>query len=233
MCILWSMTAAPGRGRPRETRSIFAGIDIGAVSLHCAALDEHGRLVCSGLFAASNVGDLLPWLEGAQAVAVDAPAQLSTAPHDDDQSLSLKFRPARCAEIALARDFGYWVPWVTPRENPSPWMATGLRVHDQLQALRIPVLEMFPYAGFRELADGAKLPKKQTVAGVEARVALLRHAGVQVEHLQMWSHDSIDAVLGALVALHYHRGIARSAGCGHDESAIWLPLPSVTVAEAG
>jgi predicted nuclease with RNAse H fold len=201
----------------------FVGIDVGAQSLHCARLDERGRPSGASVFSAGRVDDFCAWLDGAAVVSIDAPAQLSTAPHGDDPTLSPKFRMARCAEIALGRDFGYWVPWVTPADKPSPWMATGLRVHEQLQELRVPILETFPYAGFRELANRTRPPKKQTVAGAEARVTLLRQAGVQVEHLQMWSHDSIDAVLGALVALHYHRGTARRAGCGHDDSAIWLP----------
>lgn len=39
------------------------------------------------------------------------------------------------------------------------------------------------------------------------------------------SHDVLDALAATLVALDRSRGRARRVGCGHDDSAIWLPGP--------
>jgi predicted nuclease with RNAse H fold len=203
---------------------MFAGIDLGGDWLHCVSLDGDGRLARSGLLPAGQLDRVIDWAAKAQVLAVDAPAQLSVAPHINDETLSPKFQRARCAEIALGRERRVWVSWVTPLECPeSGWISTGLRVHEALQELGVPVLEIYPHGGYRELAGGAQLPKKQTAEGLQARARLLIAAGVQGDHLDMWSHDGLDALLGALVALHYGRGDAIRIGCGHDESAIWLP----------
>ncbi len=39
----------------------------------------------------------------------------------------------------------------------------------------------------------------------------------------MWSHDSLDALMAALIARDRTEGRAEMVTCGHDESAIWLP----------
>ena len=62
------------------------------------------------------------------------------------------------------------------------------------------------------------------------RVELLQARGIADPQLAMWSHDALDALLAALVARDYGEGRAQRVGCGHDESAIWLPAaapPSV------
>jgi predicted nuclease with RNAse H fold len=101
-------------------------------------------------------------------------------------------------------------------------METGLAVYEALTRSGRVLLEVYPYAGFRQLAGGP-LPRKTTAAGRTQRVTLLRSAGVRRGHLKLWSHDSIDALLGALVARQYADGKALKATCGHDDSAIWLP----------
>jgi predicted nuclease with RNAse H fold len=207
--------------------SLIAGIDIGADQLHCVAMNDEYVVAKTEIFTASEMSQLGDWLQEASAVAVDAPAQLSTAPHEGDLTLSPKFRSARCAEIALGRDFGSWVPWVTPTEAPDGgWIATGLAVFQALRTRGIGVVEFFPWAGYRELVRPARLPKKQTVEGVRVRVEALRAAGITERDLGMWSHDGLDALLGALIARDYMAGNARRAACGHDESAIWLPAPT-------
>ena len=160
-------------------------------------------------------------------MAIDAPAQLSTAPHRDDPELNGKFRTGRCAEIALGREHGSWVPWVTPTAGgPTPgWMATGFAVYEALRNGPYNVIEVYPYAGFRALAQGSPLPRKQTADGLRARIELLARAGVAAEQVAMWSHDGLDALLGALVALQVASSNAVRVTCGHDDSAIWLPHP--------
>jgi predicted nuclease with RNAse H fold len=201
------------------------GIDVGAERLHCVAIDDSRRLVDAALFAPSERPDLLRWLESAQCVAIDAPSSLSSSPHADEPGLSPKFRAARCAEIALGREWRIWVPWVTPTPAmPVPsWMRVGLRLFDAVEDAGHTAIEVFPYAGFRALAGGSRLPSKSTIAGIKARALLLQGAGASVPSFLVSSHDLLDAALAALVALHHRRGIATSVGCGHDDSAIWLP----------
>lgn len=206
---------------------MYVGIDVGAQRLHCVAIDAGGGVMSVALLAADELDALVEWAREARVVCIDAPAQLSSAPHRDDDPLTLsrKFLPGRCAEIALGREYGCWVPWVTPLvgdETPG-WMRAGLAVFDALSRSGIRTQEIYPHAGFRELADRAKLPNKQTTSGATARVALLRQSGIRADHLEMWSHDSIDACLGALVALQCETGEGQPVGCGHDASAIWLP----------
>src|SRR4051794_8381082 len=187
------------------------GVDVGAVKLHAVALP----LDVQGF---DDVRALARWAAGADAVAIDAPAQLSTRPHAADAGLAPKFRAARCGEIALGREHGYWVPWVGPADPPEGgWLAMGLAAHAALPG----ALEAYPYAGFRELAGGAQLARKQTREGRAQRAALLRGVGVAAE--DAWSHDTLDAALCAVVAADHADGRARRVSCGHDDSAIWLP----------
>jgi predicted nuclease with RNAse H fold len=183
------------------------------------------------LVAAAEVSALARAFASARAVAVDAPAKTSSAPHRLDTTLSPKFQLARCAEIALGREHRSWVPWVAPTTRPaSGWMETGFALYDALAGVDAPALEVFPYAGFRALAAGRRLPKKSTIEGINARVELLQARGIAVPRLATWSHDALDALLAALVARDYGEGRAQRVSCGHDDSAIWLPnaLPAAS-----
>jgi len=204
---------------------VHFGIDVGANRLHCVALDTGRRVVGAWLLDARELDRVVEVVTGARAVMVDAPAQVSAMPHrDDPRPLSPKFRSARCAEIALGLEHRSWVPFVAPAERPaSGCIATGLSVFDALADAGVPAFEMFPFAGYRALARGLPLPKKITVAGIRTRVELLLEAGVSAPQALMWSHDGLDALLGALVAVDQAQGRALRVTCGHDESAIWLP----------
>jgi predicted nuclease with RNAse H fold len=200
----------------------FAGIDVGARELHCAALDDRRRVVDVATLPAG--GPVRKWCEEAAVVAIDAPQAPSTTPHAVDAALPPKFRRARCAEIALGREHGHWVPWVAPAGPPfPPWMETGFAVYRDLDGGR-ELLEVYPHAGFRELAGGRRLERKQTAAGRRERARLLARAGVRALSAgDPPSHDRLDALMAALIAWEHSRGLARSAGCGHDDSTIWLP----------
>jgi predicted nuclease with RNAse H fold len=201
-----------------------SGIDVGVDRLHAVAVDEELRVVRSAVFAALELRALVDCLDDSAVIAIDAPAQLSTAPHADEEALSPKFRLARCAEIGLGRDFGIWVPWVTPTTAPeSGWMATGFALYRELRAAGADPIEVYPHGAFRVLVRPAPLPKKQTVPGIQARVAALQKLGIDEPSLAMWSHDGLDALVGAVVARGHAEGTARAATCGHDGSAIWLP----------
>lgn len=202
------------------------GIDVATERLHCVALDNDGALVGGRVFAARDLGALAAWAAPAEIVAIDAPAALSTAPHGDDGSLSPKFRRARCAEIALGLEHGIWVPWTSPTGPPVPgWIATGLELFSALgTSLPAELIEVYPYGGFRVLTRPQRLAKKTSVAGARERIAALRAAGLRTsEDLGLWSHDTTDAALAAIVALQKRSGAAVPVTCGHDDSVIWLP----------
>jgi hypothetical protein len=98
-------------------------------------------------------------------------------------------------------------------------MEVGIAIH---QAVGSRAIEVYPYAGFRTLA-GQTPPKKGTYAGTRDRVQLLIAAGVTGTNLAMWSHDGLDALVAARIALDHTCGTAQRISCDHDESAIWLP----------
>jgi predicted nuclease with RNAse H fold len=203
---------------------VWAGVDVGARRLHFVVLDIRSRVASAEVVPASGRDRLLELAAPVVGVAVDSPGAWSSAPHAGDETVSRKFRLGRCSEIALGREYGIWVPWSTPPEPaPGTWMATGIGLFDTLRAAGHDPVEAYPYGGFRLLAGG-RLPKKTTVEGRSARVALLRSAGVEVDGLEK-SHDFLDAALVALVARQRSLGTARVATCGHDQSGIWLPAP--------
>ena len=199
-------------------------MDVGAARLHCVLLAGGGQVADVCVLDPGDDEGVRRMLVKAALAAVDAPAALSRAPHAGDAALSPKFRLARCAEVALGREHGIWVPWVTPDdcERAPRWMQVGLDLFALARAAGCPVIEVFPHAGFRRLAQGAPLPRKSMRAGTERRAELLRFAGVQADGLETWSHDALDACLAALVAARSARGEATAVTCSHDDSAIWL-----------
>jgi predicted nuclease with RNAse H fold len=203
----------------------YVGIDVGSDRIHCVAVDGSGHVVEVGLFGAADLAVAVEWAAGATTVAIDAPAALSTAPHGDEVGRrSAKFRFARCAEIDLSERLGIWVPWVTPRslESCRPWMQVGLRLFEAFAAAGQSAIEVYPHGAF-SILSGTPLPKKTTPAGILARAAVLERPGTDDRHLRLWSHDSLDAAISAVVARDHAEGRARPAGCGHDASTIWLP----------
>jgi predicted nuclease with RNAse H fold len=203
----------------------LVGVDVGARTLHCAGTDPSGVSLDHAVLSADDRGALASWCAGAAVVAIDAPERPSTAPHADDRTLAPKFRAARCAEIELGRRHGIWVSWVAPGEPPFPgWMESGFRAFEALRRPGGPeLLEVYPHAGFRELAGGRPLASKRTAAGRRERASLLARAGLAGDGVEALSHDAIDALVAALTARDRAYGGARRVTCGHDGSAIWLP----------
>ncbi len=202
------------------------GIDVGARRHHAVVLDEHARVTDAVTFAASDVGAVVTWADGAAAIGIDSPDRWSTAPHAGNASLSPKFRTARCGEIALGATHGIWVPWTTPvTPSPGTWLSAGIDLFAALRAGGHDPFEVYPHGVFRVLNDGGRPPPKRTTEGREARIRLLEAAGVAAVWAEMGGHDLVDATAAALVALHRAQGRARPATCGHDGSAIWLPDP--------
>jgi hypothetical protein len=191
------------------------GIDLGAHVVWAVAA-EHGRIVDGAAFGVAELDALAAWC-GDATVAIDAPAGGSEGHHVDDETLAAKFRPARCAEVALRR-YGYAVSWVTAAGPHPPWVEAGFAVYAALAHLS--PLEVFPHAVFSELLGG-RPPPKQTLAGRRARLSVL-DLPVGAE---LWGHDGIDAAAACRVAIDHTLGTARAVGCDDHEggSLMWLP----------
>ena len=195
--------------------------------MHLVAL-RGGRVVAGDVLPSDDVAAVVRWVrfvgDDVVRVAVDAPSALSPLVHAGDDTLAPKFRAARCGEIALGRDAGVWVPWVSPPADRSlpvaGWIEVGLRLFEGLAAAGYEAVETYPHAVFRSLAGGARVPAKSTAAGLRRRVELLRAAGVAEVTFPLWGHDGLDACAAALVAAAPD---PRVLTCGHDGSSIWLP----------
>jgi hypothetical protein len=197
------------------------GIDLGAQVVWAVAAE--GRQVVAGDTFGVDPGELArlrAWCADASAVAIDAPAGPSEGRHVDDAALGTKFRPARCAEVALGRA-GYWVSWVTGAGPHKPWMEVGFAVYAALDDLA-PV-EVFPFAVFAELL-GRRPPRKDTLLGRRARLDALRTRLELPATAALWGHDGIDAAGACVVAADVAAGRARRVACGdHEGSAMFLP----------
>lgn len=202
----------------------WVGADVSATSIHGVEIDRGGSVVDVCEIGADELFRFVDWARRAEVVAVDAPAQLSMGAHRSDPELAPKYRAARCAEIALGREHRVWVPWVAPEACPEAgWIRVGLRLFAELRDAGRDAIEVFPYAGFRLLAGGSPLPKKTSRAGRARRIELLGQAGIRERTMAAWGHDALDAALAALIAQGASLGGSFRVGCGHDDSAIWLP----------
>lgn len=197
--------------------------------MHVVAVGEGGDVVAADVLPAGAVDEVVVWLRTLERpvrrVAVDAPSALSPGAHGDDVALAPKFRAARCGEIALGREVGVWVPWVSPpvgapAAGVAGWIAVGLALFDAVGAAALEAVETFPHAVFRVLSRGERIPAKSSPAGRARRVELLRAAGVREATLPLWGHDGLDATAAALVAADPAPAVVT---CGHDGSSIWLP----------
>jgi hypothetical protein len=209
------------------------GIDVGAALVHLVAVDDGGRVVAGDVLPAGDPAAVVDWAASVgdvRRVAVDAPSALSPLAHADDATLAPKFRAARCGEIALGREVGVWVPWVSPPASApaadvAGWIAVGLSLFGALAAAGFEAVETYPHAVFRALAGGERIPGKTTPEGRRRRIELLRQAGIVEPTLPLWGHDGLDACAAALVAA---APSPRIVTCGHDGSSIWLPAASVS-----
>jgi predicted nuclease with RNAse H fold len=192
------------------------------------ALDEGGHVRAGDVLGAADMDGVVAMVRAlgpVRRIAIDAPSALSPGAHADDLTLPPKFRAARCGEIALGREDGVWVPWVSPpasaaTDGVAGWIRIGLSLFDALGAAGFECVETYPHGVFRALAGGVRIPGKSTPDGRRRRVELLRAAGVVEPTLPLWGHDGLDACASALVAASAG---PRVLTCGHDGSSIWLP----------
>jgi len=207
------------------------GIDLGARALHLVVVEgpAHGlAVVDTAVVLPDEVATLTEVCAGAAAIAIDAPSDPSIATHAGDESLSPKFRVARCGEIALGQQHRCWVPWVTPRADADTpgWMQVGYRAWSGLRDAGHGPIEVYPSGAFTALA-GARLPKKSTPAGLRARIDLLGRFAEFPTSAADWGHDTIDATVAALIAAWRATDgpvvAARHDHVGEDGSAIWIP----------
>jgi predicted nuclease with RNAse H fold len=177
---------------------------------------------------ADDADAVVAWIgDDVPRVAIDAPSALSALAHADDESLAPKFRVARCGEIALGREAGIWVPWVSPCEGDevAPWIAVGLSLFFAFAEAGVDAVETYPHGVFRRLAGRERIAPKSSAEGRAQRIGLLRAAGVREVTLPLWDHDGLDALAAALVAADPS---AEAVTCGHDGSAVWLPTTPVS-----
>jgi hypothetical protein len=210
----------------------WLGIDLGASALHAVVLTpvrrKRSRVEVATTAPAGDIPAVVELAAGCDAVAVDAPSELSTAPHAGDSTLSAKFRTARCGEIALGTRGRIWVPWTTPADPDSvpAWMQVGFDVWSALRGAGHAPIEVYPHGVFAQLAGGERLAKKTRPDGHAQRVALLREHVDLPPGVELWSHDGVDAAAAALVARWSTDGRAEPFGHGEagcDRSAIWQP----------
>lgn len=207
------------------------GIDLGASTVHVVVVAGPARaratVADARTFDASDPSSVVALADGAAEIAIDAPAELSTAAHRDDATISNKFRTARCGEIALGQQAKIWVPWVTPWDAAKVpgWMQVGFDLWRALRGAGHEPLEVYPSGVFTTLA-GKRLPKKSTRAGLRARIALLEPHVELPDAIEMWSHDGLDALGAAVTARQKWAGVAIRIAHAEptcDGSAIWLP----------
>ncbi|MGI8999099.1 MAG: DUF429 domain-containing protein [Candidatus Limnocylindria bacterium] len=210
----------------------MAGVDISGRAAHVVVMDG-GTIASAGIWPTDDLVNLADDLAACEVVAIDSPDRWSLGAIPEHGGLSPKFVAARCAEFELARSHRYWVPWVTPLEPQSvedrakyAWMARGMELFRLLHA-RSTAIEVYPNSIYRRLAKGSVVPPKSQLAGLAMRVELLRGVGVKAPHLEMWSHDSLDAAAAATVAWAHSQGWAERVSCDHDGSAMWLPPAAV------
>ena len=188
----------------------FVGIDVGARRFHVATSDGH-------VVALGDIADVADACDGAERIAIDAPAEPATGRiHDGDHSP--KFAVARCNEIAAGEQLGVWVPWVTPTLTDAPsWMLAGFALWDTLRALGHEPIEVYPAGQFWLLNGRRWPPRKSTPEGRAARRALL------APHVRTDSddHDELDALMAAVVARGPSRWVAHAADAC-DGSTIWV-----------
>lgn len=206
----------------------WVGLDIGAKKIHAVTLARgpESRLlfVDADVFAPTDVERIRLFIARAVSVVIDAPAQLSTAPHEDEVGWPDKFRLARCAEVNLWLA-GLAPPFVAPQvgQPVPPWMQVGLDMHRLVAGDGIQAIETYPTGAFKWLAPGSLAPKA-TPRGIRERAeAVAMFVAMPVEALLTWSIDALDAAIAAVAAHHLALGIAAEFGCGHDESRIVLP----------
>lgn len=202
----------------------------GGARLHVVVLDDSAQIVEAHIWAASETSAAAESLVSCDVVAIDSPDRWSPGMLPEHAHRSPKFAGARCAEFALGQSFGIWVPWVTPPE-PLPnhhtytryeWMRRGMELFARLDG-KPEAIEVYPHSIYCALAGTRTLRSKSTLRGVKRRVELVRGRGITERDLEMWSHDSLDALAAAVVALDRQRGMGREVTCGHDGSAMWLP----------
>jgi predicted nuclease with RNAse H fold len=202
------------------------GIDLGASRIDVVSLTGTGPAWST--IPATEIDTVVERVRAAAMIAIDAPAELSTAPHRHDGAVNAKFRTARCGEIALGEQARVWVPWVTPADPAlvPPWMEVGFALWRALRAAGHDPLEVYPAGAFHALA-GTRLPRKTTAAGRRARLEILATAiALPASVAHRWTHDALDACAAAVTASHHRAGTARRFGHAAptcDASSIWLP----------
>jgi hypothetical protein len=214
---------------------VHVGVDVSGEGFHLVGLrrsDDALVVAVARLVPRAELPDLVALCSAADVVAIDAPDRTSSAVHADDPAYRDRYphrRWGRCCDIASLEDRAPTVAWSTPTEvDPSSWMGAGIELWDALRAARPrPELrEVYPHASFTVL-NGARPPSKTTIAGLRARIGILRRCGVALpDTAGLWAHDGLDATVAALVAALPEDEL-RPLGDQHcprwDGTVLWRP----------
>ena len=102
-----------------------------------------------------------------------------------------------------------------------PWVLRCIELHETFRKLRIPSIEVYPYATKRLLL-GQRPPRKNTACGKAVVVDLLRRHGLRDEMLDQRSHHEHDALLAALTAKLFCEDHCEKLG-NAEEGFIYIP----------
>lgn len=200
------------------------GVDLSAQAFHVVVVE--GGAVAGGAVT-DSAEEVVALAAGADRIGIDAPAAPSLGVHAGDPAALPKLRAGRCGELAAAEQLGIWVAFVTGADGANPaWMANGFRLWSALTDAGQAPIEVYPAGSF--WLDARRWPpKKATPAGLAARRAILaRHLSLP-PFVELWGHDSLDALCAAAVAAQGHAALrAGHDDPGCDGSAIWFLNPA-------
>ncbi len=192
-------TARSSPSRSRQTRSVWAGVDVGGrrKGFHAALIDSQSLL--AGPMRLASVAEVVAWLlsRAPRLVAVDSPR--SAAPNGclsrpEERQLArevcgIRYTPAR----ALLETNAYY-----------EWILHGFELYRGLENAALPAIECFPTASWTRWA-GRRGAKTRASWSREA-LAGLGLAGVPTRT----SQDARDAVAAAVTARCHDLGSTRS-----------------------
>lgn len=233
---------------------ISCGIDVGLHRQHLCTLDADGRATHHEPGPVADIVAVIRALGPDAVVGIDSPAQgtagLLAAGAPLRAQLGLEgtaYRTARVSDWQLIRRGLPLYPVPPAGTEPSGWQAWMARGYELFAALdglgRFAPEPDARCAGRADLADGRvfetypdavfcallgeRPPPKRTRAGMAARRAALRGAGVD-DDLQARTHDQLDACAAALTARALAAG--RASWLGHRAEGV-LVVPVAALAD--
>ncbi|MDZ7261300.1 MAG: DUF429 domain-containing protein [candidate division KSB1 bacterium] len=173
----------------------------------------------------------LPYKDNLYAIGLDGPCKLPQGlfPCCFDQNgrhcnhTQPEGKKGRLCERQLAQ-MGIGCFFTTKRAFARGWVLRSLNLFEKLTQAGFPVLEIYPY-GAKRCLFGKQVPKKSTRTGTKILQELVSSLGIKLESGRSYSHDELDAVIGAYTCYLHWCGKAQELG-NETEGKIVLPLIS-------